>query len=57
MTAKSKTSKATFGFEKQPDEQIKLWPSKQPLHHEFISQADFEARFEIIPEQPTTTTK
>jgi hypothetical protein len=57
MTAKSKTSTATFGFENHPGNLVKLWPTNQPLHHEFLSQSDFDARFEIVPETPTTTTK
>ena len=57
MTAKSKTSTTTVNFEPQTDKRVKVWPGNQPLHHEFLSQEDFDARFEIVPEQPTTITK
>lgn len=58
MTAKSKTSTGTFNYEAPTEKEprFKVWPGNQPLHHEFLSQADFDARFEIVPEQPTTTT-
>lgn len=56
MKATTKVSKIEVGFEKQADGRIKLWPVNQPAHHEFLSQADFDARFDIVPETPTTTT-
>ena len=55
MKAINKYTKTEIGFEKTTEGRVKLWPINQPMHHEFLSQADFDARFEIVPE--TTTTK
>lgn len=53
MKAKSKTSSLIVNFEPQPDKRVKIWPGNQPLHHEFVSQTDFDSRFEIVPEPET----
>ena len=55
MKAKNKDNKSDFGFDKQADGRIKLWPINQPMHHEFMTEAEFNARFEVIPEQTKTT--
>jgi hypothetical protein len=56
-TAKSKLGSQKVGFEVQSDKRVKVWPGNQPLHHEFISQADFDARFETVPETETIKPK
>jgi len=56
MKATTKISKAEVGFEKQADGRIKFWPVNQPLHHEFLTEAEFNARFEVVTEQTKTTT-
>ena len=55
--AKSKIGKLEVGFSIQEDKRVKVWPGKQPLHHEFLSQSDFDARFEIVPEIETNKPK
>ena len=57
MKAKTKNSKQEIGFEKQEDGRVKVWPVNQPMHHEFISQANFDAMFEIVPETKTEPNK
>ena len=58
MTATNKITKAQVGFENSEPGRIKLWPVRQPLNHEFLTEAEFGERYEVStePTPPSTTT-